>query len=425
MAGTVGCAVAGSPGYSGYVPSSEQPPTCSNSWVTQRLPVGSRCRVCQPTKGKLSPLARQSSPVRSGAADAAQPVDPSSFFLPKRLTESTVYSSDSARGSCHEPGRWEYPKTKTALLTDSQKKVKKGPLPTPFTACTQYAAAADRLHEGAEPAFFSRVKKAEQDDEESRTAEGVGSCRSTRAGAKEKAPTATRLRRRMQDADFAPPRAAFTQQERRPLLGAEPVAPSEYVKFKGTLSDTSSSRCEYGGRGFDPRSRYGSTPVENEANASTGDLFVGTAKATAGKRIPGYVGHVPHHQNNTGRMRLDSGDLVRENARNNILMTSGRKTLPGYSGFEPKSIYNDTGKPNEPPPGMTSTGAAARAAATGEESQLNQNEYGKAQGIRKFFSQGTGSADHVISDQYFIRYRPMEGMLRMGAPGERSIPIVH
>eukprot|EP01062_Namystynia_karyoxenos_P063220 TRINITY_DN5603_c0_g1_i1.p1 TRINITY_DN5603_c0_g1~~TRINITY_DN5603_c0_g1_i1.p1 ORF type:complete len:454 (+),score=119.08 TRINITY_DN5603_c0_g1_i1:82-1362(+) len=425
MAGTVGGAVAGSPGYQGYVPSFEQPPACANSHVTQRLPVGSRRIASQPTKGHLSPLNRSGPRSPADAVPSAQPpADPSAFFLPKRLDNATLYNSESTRGALREPDEWEYPKTKTALLEKTSRKVVRGPLPVPFTATTLNTVQQEHLDRGKDPNFFSRVRKEEWEEDHQRLTESGG--KATRTSAKECAPSHTRLKKRMMpEGSCAPPKGAFVAQERRPLLGADPVAPGEYVKFKGMLSTETSSQLEYGVRGSNPQERMGATARDLSAHASTGDLLRGTPKQSDGLRIPGYVGHVPQHQDNLKKVKKDEhDDLVRMNSRNMIMMTSAGKTMSGYAGFEPKSIYNDTGKPNRPPAAATSSGGAAERAATGPEAVLNANEYGKTQGVRKFFSQGTGSADHVISDQYFMRYRPMEGMLKMGPPADRNIPIV-
>jgi len=410
--------VAGSPGYSGYVPSTELPPTTNNSWVTQRVPIGGRRNPSQPTKTQLSPLARSTSP--GGPVPVAlPPADPSSFFVSKR-GQGTLYSDDAARGSSID-AQWQYPKTKAALLADCKRMGPKES--TPFTATTLYNNASGSLDTEADKSFFSRIQRAEQQDKAEQ--ETIQPTRPGRASAKEKAPSRTMLKKRMEDPAFAPPKAAFAPQTRRCLVGAEAVAPNEFVQFKGTMANQSSSQIEYGARGSNPNQRMGGTAMELSGKASTNDLLQGTAKATGGARIPGYVGHVPSHPANTGRIRGEGPDVVRQNARNMILMTSGRKTMAGYSGFEPKSIYNDTGKANEPPASLTTAGTAAKEAATGKEGSLNANEHGRTQGVRKFFTQGVGSADHVISDQYFMRYRPMAGTFRMGPRGEQGIPSMH
>lgn len=420
MAGTVGCAVAGSPGYSGYVPSSEQPLTCSNSMVTQRLHVSQRRTAAQPQKGMGSPLKADSS---GKVPEAQQPVDPSTFFLAKRVDNPTVYSSDAGRAAVRDAA-FEYPRTKMALLKQSHDNVKKGPLPTPFTATTLAEANCSGLDKAVDKSFFSRAQKVEQEDEDVRKAEGVNSKSVNRTTGRDNLASEKKLQKRLQgEGDFAPPKRAFENQERRALLGAEPVSASEFVKFKGAMCDMTSSQREFGCRGSNPQERMGANARDMESKASTMDLFAGTAKSALGLRIPGYVGHVPAHGANAGKMRADA-DLTKKNAKNLILLSTGSRTLPGYSGFEPKSVYNDTGKANAPPKEATSAGDAANIAAVGKERELNVNEFGKTQGVRKFFSQGGGAADNTISDQYYLRYRPNEGLLKMGAPAERTIPTV-
>eukprot|EP01062_Namystynia_karyoxenos_P035756 TRINITY_DN26112_c0_g1_i1.p3 TRINITY_DN26112_c0_g1~~TRINITY_DN26112_c0_g1_i1.p3 ORF type:complete len:200 (+),score=44.04 TRINITY_DN26112_c0_g1_i1:1-600(+) len=185
----------------------------------------------------------------------------------------------------------------------------------------------------------------------------------------------------------------------------------------------STAQVDYGVRGAAPQDRMGRDPRELSDNATTMDLCQGTPRATRGLRLPGYVGHVPAVRANLMRIHgRPEDDLVRQNARNCILLSSGSRTMPGYSGFEPKSVNNDTGMPNRPPP-ATSAASVQHAAQAGErEKAMNHPDFAKNAGIRRFFTQGGGMTDHTIADQYFVKYRPMEGLLKMGAPADRNIP---
>eukprot|EP01065_Artemidia_motanka_P021430 TRINITY_DN2560_c0_g1_i1.p1 TRINITY_DN2560_c0_g1~~TRINITY_DN2560_c0_g1_i1.p1 ORF type:complete len:474 (+),score=137.92 TRINITY_DN2560_c0_g1_i1:75-1424(+) len=446
MAGSVGCAIAGRPGYAGYVPSSEQPLPCTNSLITERVPVSLRKRACQPGKG-----------LRAGAADSMAPSPPerprrrpdsapspgpprdcSVFFLPKRMTSATVYADDAVRGCDVQDRRtaWQYPLTKTHLFVASQKRHAEAATSPPgskFTATALYEDREESVGPVRDRAFFSRLKGREQKASDEQHAQPLGQTKVTRSSGKqnvERTSAATlssvgapQPRKGFDEADRpAPP--TYKPMARRKLLGAEPVSANEFVRFKNAMAEMSTNQLDYGCRGANPQSRVGKTVSDLASAASTLDLCGGTAKALRGLRIPGYVGHVPASAGNLRRVHAaGSQDLVKQNARNLILLNGCSRTLPGYCGFEARSIINDTGKPSQMPAEATSSARVqSRAQAGDREKAMNRPDYGKAASIRNFFTHGEGMSDNTIADQYFVKYRPMEGLLKMGAPAERVVP---
>eukprot|EP01059_Diplonema_ambulator_P017167 TRINITY_DN29154_c0_g1_i1.p1 TRINITY_DN29154_c0_g1~~TRINITY_DN29154_c0_g1_i1.p1 ORF type:complete len:410 (+),score=90.53 TRINITY_DN29154_c0_g1_i1:51-1280(+) len=407
MAGSVGGAVVGCPGYAGYIPSSQQPLTCTNSTVSERMPLINRRQVSQ-RMGTKGPMA---------VSEAEIIRDPTGAFMPKRTTEGTLYSSASSYRQ--DPGDWTQPKTKTKLLMESQKGresyTRTGPA---FNATSLYGS--NTMEKNKAVNFYSKVQQQEvkQGDEEL-----TKTLHNTRSSAKQHIPTAKKHELRM-NATLGLEDPQFEATERRKMLGAEPVSASEFVKFKGAHESKSSAQKEYGTRGFVPLASIPATVEGMSQSATTSDLFAGTTKSALGLRIPGYMGHVPNGKASKDKMRRTTPDLLKQNSQNVRLISTSKRTLPGYSGYEPKSLENDRGRPNRPDLNTTSSGAAsATILADSEEKAMNKTTFAKQGGIRNFFTQGGGQPDHSISEQYFVKYRPMEGCLKMGARTERAIPI--
>eukprot|EP00755_Sulcionema_specki_P033348 Sspe_Gene.100549::Locus_75238_Transcript_1_1_Confidence_1.000_Length_712::g.100549::m.100549 len=221
MAGSVGGAVAGSPGYSGYVPSSQQPLTTTHSLVTERKPVELRCKPCQPEKTKLAD---------SLPAVDERPVDPTEMFLPKRFTAGTVYSTDAKNGTRVNRATWVQPRTKAALVLESQRRDPATASSAKFQATSLYSDASARLDQNKDQTFYSKLRmKEQQDTDKLATVQPSGA---TRSGAKMNLPTEVRLKKRMECEDLEPPKPAFVKTETRSLLGVDPVSASDFVKFQ-------------------------------------------------------------------------------------------------------------------------------------------------------------------------------------------------
>eukprot|EP01060_Flectonema_neradi_P011281 TRINITY_DN18380_c0_g1_i1.p1 TRINITY_DN18380_c0_g1~~TRINITY_DN18380_c0_g1_i1.p1 ORF type:complete len:411 (+),score=75.03 TRINITY_DN18380_c0_g1_i1:87-1319(+) len=407
MAGSVGGAVAGAPGYAGYVPSCQQPLTSTNSSVTSRMPLVDR---------KLkSQLIGSSGGKVSDEADILR--DPTAMYLPKRTTEKSIYSTQGEYRP--DSSTWSQPKTKAALLLSSQSLNKTDVTAVPFTATSVYKGV-NSIEKQPDTGFYSRVRKEEHRDAEESSNKVT---KSTRSSAKEQVPTEKKLKKRMDSESMVPPKQVFEGTERRTLLGAEPVNATEFVKFLGSHESLSSSKREYGVRGYDPARNLPTTIDSLSKQATTADLLAGTAKSALGLRLPGYMGHVPAGKATMSTITSDKKDLLKQNAQNLRLLCTSKRTLPGYSGYEPKSLVNDTGRPNRPDINQTSSGESSMSVTKGaEEKAMNSLDHAKQAGIRKFFTQGDGQPDHSISEQYFVKYRPMEGYLKMGSPLDRIIP---
>eukprot|EP01064_Diplonema_japonicum_P007088 TRINITY_DN14813_c0_g1_i2.p1 TRINITY_DN14813_c0_g1~~TRINITY_DN14813_c0_g1_i2.p1 ORF type:complete len:410 (+),score=67.33 TRINITY_DN14813_c0_g1_i2:876-2105(+) len=407
MAGSVGGAVVGCPGYAGYIPSSRQPLTSTNSTVTDRMPLISRTRSSQATGTKPSFTATEADIIR----------DPTGVFMPKRSTETTLYSTQGTFRP--DPGDWVQPKTKRALL-ESQGQGQTSTAGGPKFSAKSLYNETNKMETNRPTNYYSSVQQAEMKGaEEDLTA----SFKNTRSSARQHQPTAKKQVTRVEAAaGLEAPK--FDLPPKRKILGAEPISASEFVKFKGAHESKSSSQKEYGARGYVPAANIAATVEKMSMAATTSDLFAGTAKSALGLRLPGYMGHVPCGDASKGTMKRTKPDLLKQNSQNVRLMSTSRKTLPGYSGFEPKSLENDNGMPNRPATHLTSTGVAGASVLAGEtEKAMNNTTHAKQAGIRMFFTQGGGQPDHSISEQYYVKYRPMEGSLKMGARSERTIPV--
>eukprot|EP00659_Diplonema_papillatum_P011580 gene11580-17838_t len=403
MAGSVGTAVAGLPGYAGYVPSSQQPLICSNTLVTEKMAVDAWNRRSQ----------------KIGRRDEVLK-DTTFVFLPKRGTEASLYQAAGAVRS--DPADWTQPRTKANLLTESKKRHEAGATAAGspaagerFTAKTSYTAA-NSVEKNKDAAFYSRVQQEEYRDA---IVDMAAPALNTRSSAKQAVPTEKKLQKRKVDGGMRCCEAQYEGTVKRSLLGAEPVTSKDLVTFLGTHQQVSSYQREYGNRGHVPTKVIptSTNPMDLSRTATTGDLGAGTAKSALGLRLPGYMGHVPSQKRNADTLHETTGGT-----KDIRLMTTSKRTLPGYTGFEPRSLVNDTGRANCPPVDLTSSGSALASALKEAGGKPNNSEFAKKGGIRHFFTQGGGQPDHSISEQYFVKFRPMEGSLKMGPPAERAVP---
>ena len=412
MAGSVGGAVAGCPGYAGYVPSCQQPLTTTNSGVTTRMNLVERSN-CSQNIGLKG---------HTNLTDEEILHDPSMVFAPKRTTEKTLYASNGDRRVNKDD--WSPPKTKANVLAQSLASVQaasnehlKG-----FRATSTYANSF-ASEQNKDSQFFSTVQQIEYNDAKEDLQK---TSHNTRSSARLQVPMMKKLEKRCTDSAMEPPQPTFLEgQEKRVGHKPETSRAQEYVKFLGAHVSVSSSQREYGVRGYNPSNNMPSGIADMNKSSTTADLCSGTSKSTLGLRLPGYLGHVPAGKDSAATIdRTGRPDLTKMNAQNTRIICTSRRTLPGYAGYEPKSLVNDTGRPNCPDIAQTSSGLCATAVVVSspEEKAMNDTEFAKQGGIRKFFTQGDGQPDHSISEQYFVKFRPMEGSLKMGAPLERSIP---
>eukprot|EP01063_Lacrimia_lanifica_P013764 TRINITY_DN20373_c0_g1_i1.p1 TRINITY_DN20373_c0_g1~~TRINITY_DN20373_c0_g1_i1.p1 ORF type:complete len:426 (+),score=152.28 TRINITY_DN20373_c0_g1_i1:52-1329(+) len=422
MAGSVGGAVVGCPGYAGYIPSCRQPLTTTNSSVTSRMDLVGRTKVSQAV-GLHGPTVTSDHEILK---------DPTQVFLMNRSTEKTTYTAQSS----HRPdaAQWKQPATKAAAVlqrnirlaeTLSEKASGSNSNNVTFNASSVYRGSFEKERD-PKATYFSDIQKRETKElaEANQVTEDL--VRPTRASAKAQLPTQKRQQRRAETCEKE--NQQFPSTERRTLLGVEQSVGNgqELVKFKQSYEALSSNHREFGGRGFIPTAKdHMPDSVDTLKNAATTrDLFKGTAKSTLGLRLPGYLGHVAAHPQTYDKIKYGERDLVKDAAQNIRLIATSKQTLPGYSGYEPKSLHNDREGPNKPDQGFTSSGNAALAVinSSSKEKAMNNTEHAKKIGIKKFFTQGAGQPDHSISEQFYVKFRPMEGSLKMGAPEDRIIP---
>ena len=410
MAGTVGGAVAGCPGYAGYVPSCQQPLTTTNSSVTNRMPLVSRVKPSQSIGLPGTVELDENELFR----------DPTSVVAPRRTTEATLYATQGSTRP--DPSDWKQPRTKALILKESRQRATgyfEGT--ATFSANTTYGRSFE-LEKNRDAQFYSRVQQTEHDDAVQAQLHVV---KNTRSSARAEVPTEKRNLKRAGDPHMVPAQPEFGRGEKRTPLRTDQPHAVEYVRFRGAHADRSCAQQDYGTRGYNPLACMPQSVDEMTRTGQASELFAGTAKSTLGLRIPGYLGHVPQGKATAKTLdRSERPDLLKKNAQNTRLLCTSRRTLPGYCGYEPQSLVNDKGCPNRPDVGLTSSGAATHTAlvASADEKGMNNTEFAKTGGIRRFFTQGDGQPDHSISEQYYVKYRPMEGSLKMGTPSERNIP---
>jgi len=90
---------------------------------------------------------------------------------------------------------------------------------------------------------------------------------------------------------------------------------------------------DFGAFGENPLSRSATTIAEFSQTSTTVDLSAGSTKGSV--RIPGYSGHVPAHERNRDQL---SGD-ARRSLKDNLVETY-RDIKPGFTGYQPKSVFN-------------------------------------------------------------------------------------
>eukprot|EP00771_Trimastix_marina_P003229 gnl/Trimastix_PCT/4448.p1 GENE.gnl/Trimastix_PCT/4448~~gnl/Trimastix_PCT/4448.p1 ORF type:complete len:160 (-),score=8.85 gnl/Trimastix_PCT/4448:202-681(-) len=119
---------------------------------------------------------------------------------------------------------------------------------------------------------------------------------------------------------------------------------------------------DFGTRGSNPRDRYPRHDLGFSGASSMLHLFEGTPKAT--QHIPGYQGHVPRSEcveiNSDLRSQAE-GTRVRpvKNGWTNLYENYMHNT-PHYTGYVPKSVFNDPHGRGGADLDKTSTGTMAR-----------------------------------------------------------------
>jgi hypothetical protein len=78
----------------------------------------------------------------------------------------------------------------------------------------------------------------------------------------------------------------------------------------------------------------------------------------------------------------------------------------------------ERGRPFTPKTSTAFFGTQASSSAA--EKKINRVECGRKNAVRSFFSRGVGEQDDLVADQFCLRYRPLEGAMRHGAPKDQG-----
>jgi hypothetical protein len=342
----------------GYLPSGAVKPTDTTTALNTKLPLEAR----------LLPSQRP-----SVQEEAALPASRSSYFQ-KRGCVASVYGNST--GTYHgNPAR-----TVASIKAHSD-----GPLPNPPSV--QYSTTQGNLAQGytsvSNNNFMSELRSKEiEANEQSMLAQTAP----TRSSARKTLPSIRMQTVRKECAEIRPT-YDYAKTEKR---GAT-------LSVKGVVE-----RCPDVGMFIEP-------PV----TTYQAEVLVGREKATTTKPYPGYQCHVPQTKLNMGKMVKDQAIL---DNKGNVLGSAPCRAMPGYGGHIPTSTYNDRGREGlKPTLSDTTAGLKAARVALDEFSERKMNTVtgAKSSAVRKFFTPGP-YADHSISDQFYLRYRPLEGFMKSG-----------
>ena len=392
------------PGYGGFVPKSEVEVMPDKTAMNKRMPLDQRVTPLQATRRAVSQPAHTSDEAKSRIR---------SYFLPKRHVGYTTYteqSTDYVKSAADVPPRAKEP------ISESDKQA----LPK-FVAKTEKQIATHTAN-GQVPDYFSRVRKIEKEDDDARRNVTVAP---TRSGAAHNLRTVDISRKRENDESLRPPKEEFVRVQKRTPNGLPPPAPCEQVKLTA-LPPHTSHELEFA----DPRPRM-DTLLKTAATeqmsktatklmtltASTRDMFEGTAKARSDV-IPGYMGHVPAAKSNTQKVKADA-EVLRQFSKCSVRLSAPPAVVPGYGGYCP-----DSGTELDLSKGALTASQRMQADVVndvGHECLMNKRDgTGRKNAVRGFFSSGVGQQDSIIADQFCSRYRPLEGVMKMGPPSQRN-----
>uniref|UniRef100_A0A7S1NPD7 Uncharacterized protein n=1 Tax=Eutreptiella gymnastica TaxID=73025 RepID=A0A7S1NPD7_9EUGL len=294
-------------------------------------------------------------------------------------------------------------------------------------------ASATVISNPRDPSFYSKMVKdaikaeVSQPEELDRKADAVKNCRRARGGASglaclHQAPKVSEMSDvLLESPHLAQESSTYTKEAHettRPICNFTSNTASDYVKFLGRDSVASTYNKDFGTRGSNPRHRMPNSHLDMADMSVTCDLAAGTAKSMTKIRIPGYTGHCPIDKSNITKINGDD-DAVAKFHKANLLVTT-KHGMPGYGGYQPHSIYNDSGKPIEPEPHLSTTGTFSKYVADDNvEKAMNVRQAALSNEIKHFFSQGEGNAG-IDCDFYYVNFRPMEGMMKHGLKDDQK-----
>uniref|UniRef100_A0A7S4GFS5 Flagellar associated protein n=1 Tax=Eutreptiella gymnastica TaxID=73025 RepID=A0A7S4GFS5_9EUGL len=392
MAGDVGKAVQRCPLYAGYMPSWSLAPIPTGCGPTQRVNLEDRHLPSQADKTASAPGKT------IYATDCA-----------------TVAAADGQKRGALSPDNNNLPPGKPFMGTTVQRDLCASVLDAPDDgAYYTRRMKALRQQQTDEPAAHHRKSDMLQNSKRGRGGATGLACLHQPAAVAEAAAAAPEQRAAALLPGHAAEAADYSQMSKSYGFGA-----STFVKLsRGRIPPTSYGR-DFGSRGSNPRDRMPAVKEDFADASSTHDLYRGTAKSVAHKRLPGYLGHVPADPANAAKIRGDAD--VRNRFHKANLLTTCTNDLPGYSGHKPISIYNDTGRPMKPEPELTTSGTAAKYVADDEvERAMNHRDHAKSNELKAFFSRGEGEDVGQVADSYFQKFRPLEGLMKSGPAAEHA-----
>jgi hypothetical protein len=421
------------PGFAGYIAPEQQRVLSLKTAVSERLPLAERAKQAAEAA------------VRSSSTPGPNSAVPRSYYLPKRHTGTTTYAEATqayVRSGSDVPPRANERSFMNTISDDTARNAT-------FDATATTKLATMGYCEREDESFYSRVRVLERRDDDARHSLEDPK---TRSGAAKNLRCSAIQVKREHDPELAPEPLHFKKVERaRPnatvtnsgiMLGAARSASAGPAAVCSPHSFSASS--SFGKANFlasgsthtldypDPRTSIananatlnatmGKTLLASDRalveNATSHDLFAGTAKA-AQDVCSGYMGHVPAHPSNVSRVN-GSGDVRRAHTKNFISVTSPSSSsttslLRAKIAAAAAAAEAIRGRPLTPRTvgeKLLSTGAFAR-----DERAMNRVEQGRKNAVRGFFTRGVGEQDDLVADQFCIRYRPLEGVMRHGGP---------
>lgn len=401
------------PGFGGHVSQMDSRPLLLKTMVSAPMPL----------KERVLPVQAQRSPATSNGEGRSYPtkseVKCNNVFLPKRHAGHTTYTA-SANATIKSAN--DVPPRANENTYGSGTKL--GTVPFDGTT-TQKGMSVNYAFESqsgpaAPVAFYSQVRQVERVDDDTRHATDIIP---TRSGASKQLRCSAIVDKREFDPTFSPPKPQFVKLDRaKPSATSVNTlakqAPAANTRLAALPFPKSSSQVEYTSPAEKASVAKSTLAAKSYTRlnvdraivgaASTGDLFAGTAKARE-EVASGFMGHVPASPSNATRLKGDA-DVLRPFSKSFVCVT--------------KPSANSTTAMNRaslgPGPLKTMQAEALERAATSPERAMNRVEFGRSHAVRDFFTTGVGDSDNVVADQFCMRFRPLEGVMKHGPPDQHS-----
>lgn len=411
-------------GFCGYVPPDKRQILSVKTTVSERMSLEKRALqaadAMQSRSFAQTPDFSVSRAATGGGAPATESFN-KSYFLQKRHVGYTTYATASqsfVRSATDVPKRI----TERDFYSDQAEAPR-----FEFDGTTVTREATQSYAGGDDTAFFSRVRKVERNDDDAR--HSVEDPK-TRSGAAKNLRCSAIQNKREQDPTFAPLPMHF---QRVPL-----VRPNPLTAAGGASAPIGKACLQVAGSTQqldfpDPRVvaeqaravlafKQGRTLLASDRalveGASSKDLFAGTSKASE-EVVSGFMGHVPANPSNVSKVK-GASDQLRAHTKTFVTVTAPKgNSNTSLIRDKLRAAAEAAEKIGDYQP-KTSTAFYQSQAARSDERAVNRVECGRKNAVRGFFSRGVGEQDDLVADQFCSRYRPLEGMMRHGAPGSHS-----